>query len=129
MSRSIINLAFLGCGAVTRTHSRTLRAFRDKVRCFYASRDQARADAFARERGGAGSFHSYDAALADDNIDVVLIATPPSTHFALTIAALDQGKDVIVEKPAYPRVSDFAAVHAAEQRTTAISRWPACSRA
>jgi UDP-N-acetylglucosamine 3-dehydrogenase len=117
MSRSIINLAFLGCGGVTRTHSRTLRAFRDKVRCFYASRDQARADAFARECGGAGSFHSYDAALADDNIDVALIATPPSTHFALTIAALDHGKDVIVEKPAYPRVSDFAAVLAAEQRS------------
>ncbi len=117
MSRPLINLAFLGCGGITRIHSRTLRAFRDKVRCFYASRDQGRADAFAREFGGAGSFHTYEAALADDTIDAVLIATPPSTHLNLTIAALDRAKDVIVEKPAYPRVSDFGAVRAAQQRS------------
>jgi predicted dehydrogenase len=117
MSRRLINLAFIGCGEITRTHSRTLRAFRGRVRCFYASRDQARADAFAREFGGAGSFGSYAAVLADDGIDAVLIATPPSGHLPLTIAALDQGKHVIVEKPAYPRVRDFGAVHAAEQRS------------
>jgi predicted dehydrogenase len=117
MSRSIINLAFLGCGGITRTHSRTLRACRDKVRCFYASRDRVKADRFAQELGGVGSFHTYEAALADERIDTVVIATPPSTHLDLTIAALDHGKDVIVEKPAFPRVSDFGAVRAARQRS------------
>ena len=117
MSRPLVNLAFLGCGAITRTHSSTLRSFRDQVRCFYASRDGTRADAFARDWNGEGSFHSYGAALADDRIDTVLIATPPDSHLDLTLAALEQGKDVIVEKPAFPCVADFTAVHAAQHRS------------
>ena len=117
MSRPLVNLAFLGCGAITRTHSSTLRSFRDQVRCFYASRDGTRADAFARDWNGEGSFHSYGAALADDRIDTVLIATPPDSHLDLTLAALEQGKDVIVEKPAFPCVADFSAVHAAQHRS------------
>ena len=116
MSR-LVNLAFLGCGAITRTHSSTLRSFRDQVRCFYASRDGTRADAFARDWNGEGSFHSYGAALVDDRIDTVLIATPPDSHLDLTLAALQQGKDVIVEKPAFPRVADFSAVRAAQQQS------------
>ena len=116
MSR-LVNLAFLGCGAITRTHSSTLRSFRDQVRCFYASRDGTRADAFARDWNGEGSFHSYGAALVDERIDTVLIATPPDSHLDLTLAALQQGKDVIVEKPAFPRVADFSAVRAAQQQS------------
>ena len=117
MSRPLVNLAFLGCGAITRTHSSTLRGFRDQVRCFYASRDGTRADAYARDWNGEGSFHSYGAALVDERIDTVLIATPPDSHLDLTLAALEQGKDVIVEKPAFPRVADFSAVRAAQQRS------------
>lgn len=117
MSRPLVNLAFLGCGEITRTHSRTLRSFHDEVRCFYASRDGTRAAAFARDCGGEGSFHSYSAALADERIDTVLVATPPASHLDLTLSALEQGKDVIVEKPAFPRAADFAAVRAAQLRS------------
>jgi UDP-N-acetylglucosamine 3-dehydrogenase len=106
-----INLAFLGCGGVTRTHSRTLRKFGD-VRRFYASRDRARAEAFNAELGGAGAF-TYDGALADPRIDAVLIATPPSSHLELTLAALAAGKHVIVEKPPFLRAADFDAVERA----------------
>jgi predicted dehydrogenase len=117
MSRPLVNLAFLGCGEITRTHSRTLRSFHDEVRCFYASRDGTRAAAFARDCRGEGSFHSYAAALADERIDTVLVATPPASHLDLTLSALEQGKDVIVEKPAFPRAADFAAVRAAQRRS------------
>lgn len=37
--------------------------------------------------------------LTDPNIDVVLIATPVSTHFELAKSALDHGKHVWIEKP------------------------------
>jgi predicted dehydrogenase len=117
MSRPPVNLAFLGCGEITRIHSRTLRSFRDEVRCFYASRDGTRAAAFARDCGGEGSFHSYGAALADERIDTVLVATPPVSHLDLTLSALEQGKNVIVEKPAFPRAADFTAVRAAQIRS------------
>jgi UDP-N-acetylglucosamine 3-dehydrogenase len=109
---SAIDIAFLGCGGVTRTHSRTLRKFGD-VRRFYASRDMAKAEAYNKEFGGAGAFGSYEAALADPLVDAVLVATPPSTHLELTLAALAAGKHVIVEKPPFMRAADFDAVERA----------------
>jgi UDP-N-acetylglucosamine 3-dehydrogenase len=107
-----INLAFLGCGGVTRTHSKTLKKSGD-FRRFYASRDLSKADAFNREFGGAGAFGSYEAALADPRTDAVLVATPPSSHLEWTLAALAAGKHVIVEKPPFLRAADFDAVEAA----------------
>jgi predicted dehydrogenase len=105
-----LNLAFLGCGGITAQHSRTLSRFRHQVRCFYASRSRDRAMAFERRLGGAGSFGSYDEALADGWIDAVLVATPPSSHLDLTLAALRAGKDVIVEKPAFLAATDVDTV-------------------
>ena len=43
-----------------------------------------------------------------------MVATPPDSHLELTLSALEQGKHVIVEKPAFLRSADFAAVRAAE---------------
>ena len=114
MSRSVIDLAFLGCGGITRTHSRTLARFRDEVRCHYASRDPARAAAFAARHGGAGSFGSYAEAIADPRIDAVLVATPPDTHLAIVLEALAGGKHVIVEKPAFLHAADCEPARAAE---------------
>ena len=117
MSRTPVNLAFLGCGAITRKHSRTLARFGREVRRFYASRDAEVAAGFATRYGGAGSFGSYASAIADPQIDVVLVATPPDSHLDLTLAALRGGKHVIVEKPAFLRSADFALVRAEEARS------------
>ncbi|MGH7527625.1 MAG: Gfo/Idh/MocA family protein [Gemmatimonadales bacterium] len=116
MPPSAVNLALLGCGRATRTHSRTLSRFGDEVRRFYASRDRRNADAFQRQYRGAGAFGSYAEALADERVHAVLVATPPDSHLELTLAALERGKHVIVEKPAFLRSSDFEAVRAAETR-------------
>jgi predicted dehydrogenase len=42
---------------------------------------------------------SYDELLADEELDAVVIATPPTTHGALALAALERNKHVFVEKP------------------------------
>ena len=114
MPRSTLNLALLGCGTIARKHGRALARFGAEVRCFYASRDAARAADYSARLHGAGSFGSYATALEDDRIDAVLITTPPDSHLELTLAALAHGKDVIVEKPALLRSRDFAVVSAAE---------------
>ena len=41
----------------------------------------------------------WQTALDDPAVDAVLVATPASTHYALTKAALEAGKHVFVEKP------------------------------
>jgi predicted dehydrogenase len=46
--------------------------------------------------------------LADPSIDAVLIATPPETHCALVVEALERGKHVLVEKPLATSVADAA---------------------
>ncbi|NJD18780.1 MAG: Gfo/Idh/MocA family oxidoreductase [Gemmatimonadetes bacterium] len=97
-----LGLAFVGCGAVTERHSRTLRAMGADVRLLYASRDASKADAFRRRFGGAGAFGSYAAAWEDPGVDAALVATPPHLHLEQTRAALGSGKHVILEKPAFP---------------------------
>lgn len=105
-----IRIAFLGCGFITRVHSRHLRALRRDVIWSYASRDLKKAVDFCRRYGGSSSYGDYRSAIADANIDAVVIAVPPRFHLDLTLAALDAGKHVLVEKPAFPRIGDYRAV-------------------
>ncbi|MFQ5707054.1 MAG: Gfo/Idh/MocA family protein [bacterium] len=105
-----INLAFLGCGFATHLHSKTLSGFKNEVRRFYASRDPEKAARYNRKYKGSGYFESYAAALASPEIDVVLVATPPTQHLELTQQAMQAGKHVIVEKPPFLHSDDFEAV-------------------
>jgi predicted dehydrogenase len=108
MSASL-RIAFLGCGFITRVHSRHLRSLKADVVTSYASRDKARAEAFCGRYRGTTAYSSYSAAIADPNIDAVVVAVPPRFHLDLTLQALAAGKHVLVEKPAYPRLADYRA--------------------
>jgi D-xylose 1-dehydrogenase (NADP+, D-xylono-1,5-lactone-forming) len=69
-----------------------------------ASRDQARADDYARTHGLERAYGSYDALLEDGDIDVVYISLPNSLHVDWSIRALEAGKHVLCEKPLDRRV-------------------------
>lgn len=105
-----LRIVFLGCGMAARMHSRILRR-RAGIDLSYGSRDLARADALVRDYGGRKAFGSYEEAVAD-NADVVVIATPTSSHRELALLALNAGKHVIVEKPAFMRAGDADDVRA-----------------
>ena len=104
-----LRLAFLGCGFITRVHSRHLRSLKGDVVTSYASRDRARAEAFCKRYRGTTAYSSYGAAIADPNIEAIVVAVPPRFHLDLTLQALAAGKHVLVEKPAYPRLADYRA--------------------
>ena len=104
-----LRLAFLGCGFITRVHSRHLRSLKADVVSSYASRDKARAEAFCSRYRGTTAYSSYGAAIADPNIDAIVVAVPPRFHLDLTLQALAAGKHVLVEKPAYLRLADYRA--------------------
>lgn len=110
-----LGIAFLGCGAVTQAHTRTLRALDRNLQLYYASRDLSRAAELNTRSAGAGAFASYAAALEDPKVDAVLVATPPMFHLEWTLRALAAGKHVIVEKPPFPHATDFTAVEEAAQ--------------
>ena len=117
---SPLRIAFLGCGFITRVHSRHLRSLRSDILASYASRSREKAETFCREFGGAGSYGDYAAAIEDPRIDAVVIAVPPRYHLMLTLAALAARKHVLVEKPAYLRLDDYADVIAARDRAQRV---------
>jgi len=64
-----------------------------------ASRDRAKAEAFAGEHGVARVHGSYEELLADPELDAALIALPNALHHEWTMRALEAGKHVLCEKP------------------------------
>ena len=117
---SPLRIAFLGCGFITRVHSRHLRRLRSEIVASYASRSRDKAEAFCREFGGAGAYVDYAAAIEAPDIDAVVIAVPPRYHLMLTLAALAARKHVLVEKPAYLRLEDYDTVIAARDRAQRV---------
>jgi UDP-N-acetylglucosamine 3-dehydrogenase len=115
-----LRIAFLGCGFITRVHSRNLRGLRSEIVCSYASRDAGRAAEYCRQHQGIGSFPDYERAIADPQVDAVVIAVPPRFHLDLTLRALEAGKHVLVEKPAFLQMEDYLAVVAARNRAQRV---------
>ena len=64
-----------------------------------SSRTQQRADSFGSEYGIPRAYGTYQAMLADPDIDVVYICTPHGAHFAMAAQAIQVGKHVLCEKP------------------------------
>jgi UDP-N-acetylglucosamine 3-dehydrogenase len=105
-----LDVTFLGCGFITRVHSRHLRALGNLWRPSYASRDGAGAVELRGRFSGRRAYVGYADALADPDVDAVVVAVPPRWHLELTLAALEAGKHVLVEKPAFLRESDYLEV-------------------
>ena len=63
-----------------------------------ASRSSERAHAFATQHRLARAYGSYQEIMADENVDVVYIATPHPQHHAIALAAIHAGKAALVQK-------------------------------
>jgi predicted dehydrogenase len=116
----MLQIAFLGCGFITRVHSQILKPLRGEIACSYASREKTRAEQYCREFGGTTSYAGYAAALADPRVDAVVIAVPPCFHLELSVRALEAGKHVLVEKPAYLSMADYRVAVEARNRAKRV---------
>jgi len=74
------------------------------------SRTQGAADAFAAKFGIANAHDSYEALVADPEVDVVYVATPHPFHHANATLALEAGKHVLVEKAFTINAADAASI-------------------
>jgi D-xylose 1-dehydrogenase (NADP+, D-xylono-1,5-lactone-forming) len=81
-----------------------------------ASRDQSRADAYAKEWQIERAHGSYEALLEDPDVDAVYISLPNTMHREWSIRSLEAGKHVICEKPFSKRPEDVEAAFDAADR-------------
>jgi len=82
-----------------------------------ASRDQARADAYAREWEIPRAYGSYEALLDDPEIEAVYISLPNTMHAEWSIKALEAGKHVLCEKPFTRHSDEITAAFDTAERT------------
>jgi D-xylose 1-dehydrogenase (NADP+, D-xylono-1,5-lactone-forming) len=81
-----------------------------------ASRDQARADAYAETWEIERAYGSYEALLADPEIEAVYISLPNTLHCDWSVKALEAGKHVLCEKPLSRHTGEVEAAFDAADR-------------
>jgi predicted dehydrogenase len=98
-----------GVLGVAKINERLLPAFRHTAHAelrAIASRDGERARAAAAAAGIPVAHASYDALLADPDIDVVYVPLPNTLHAEWTRRAAEHGKHVLCEKPLTPTAAE-----------------------
>ncbi len=98
-----INIGLIGCGGRGSDDARTFTKFADSnnnacqivaVSDVYEKRKKQQADMY-----NAKAFTDYRELLALSEVDAVIVATPDHWHARIALDAMDQGKDVYLEKP------------------------------
>jgi predicted dehydrogenase len=112
-SASPLRWGILGTARINRMLIPPLKASADNRLLAVASRDLARGEAYAREWQIGRVHGSYEALLADPEIDAVYIPLPNHLHAEWTIKAARAGKHVLCEKPLALTVEDVDAMAAA----------------
>jgi predicted dehydrogenase len=109
-----MKFAIVGCGLIGQKRLRSLRAGDEVVAV--ADPVKARADALAAQARGAGASADWRATVARPDVEAVFVSTSNDALAAVTLAAVEAGKHVLVEKPAARAPDELVPVIAAAER-------------
>jgi D-xylose 1-dehydrogenase (NADP+, D-xylono-1,5-lactone-forming) len=110
----------LGTARINRRVIPPLRLSKGNRLVSVASRDRAKGEAYAREWGIERVHGSYDAMLADPDVDVVYVPLPNHLHAEWSIRAARAGKHVLCEKPLALSVEEVDAMEAAARESGVV---------
>lgn len=94
-----IRWGITGCGKIAAKMAEAIKQSEDGELVAVGSRDAAKAAAFAERWEAKRSYGSYEALVADPEIDIIYIATPHHAHATESRRCLEAGKAVLCEKP------------------------------
>ena len=97
--RGKLRWGILATGRIAHQCAQGIQASRSGELSAVASRNLARAEAFAEEYGIENRFGSYEELIASPGVDVVYVATPHPFHAQWAIRAAECGKHILCEKP------------------------------
>ncbi len=94
-----MKIGIIGAGWIAERMAITLQGMNNVAEAYaIASRDWAKAEAFAAQWGFARAYGSYEAMLDDEQVELVYVATPHSHHYDHIRMSLLKGKHVLCEK-------------------------------
>ena len=108
----LVRVGLLGYGAIGHEHSRAVRSVEGLALTAVCDTSAARREAAEAAAPGIATSADADALLARDDVDLVVVSTPPSTHASWARRAIRAGKHVVVEKPFAIRTEEADAVMA-----------------
>jgi predicted dehydrogenase len=94
-----VGIAIVGAGGWGRNHVRNFATLSETELRFVVDTSEAIRNEVALAYPGVRTTASMSEAFADPAVQGVVIATPAQSHYAVARAALEAGKDVLVEKP------------------------------
>ncbi len=97
-------------------HIRTLREMPGKFKVAAVLDNLAERRKQAADEFGCATYEKYEQVLADKNLDLVIVAMPTDLHVPWSMAALEAGKDVVVEKPVSTDLAECDKLIAAEKK-------------
>jgi predicted dehydrogenase len=97
--RETVGIGIIGTGFARTTQLPAFRACEGARVAAIASGHRENAEAAAREFDIPFVASDWREMVAREDVDIISIVTPPSTHAEIAIAALDAGKSVLCEKP------------------------------
>ena len=92
-------MGILATGNIAARFAEDLRLVPDAELVAVGSRTAESAELFADRHGVARAYGSWAELAADDEVDVVYVATPHAAHYEATMTCLTAGRAVLVEKP------------------------------
>ncbi|MCX6168939.1 MAG: Gfo/Idh/MocA family oxidoreductase [Ignavibacteriales bacterium] len=94
-----IKWGFLGTGRIAHKLADAIKVVDSTELYAIGSRNKESAIKFAEEYNVPKAYSSYEEVMKDPDVDVIYIATPHNLHFENTMAALENNKHVLCEKP------------------------------
>jgi predicted dehydrogenase len=111
-----VRIGLIGLGAFGETHLKALRGIPGVTVAAVASRSIDRAREVAATWGVPHAFDTIEMLCTHPEVDAVIVATEETRHLAPTLAALEAGKHVLVEKPLANTGADALAIRDAASR-------------